>query len=202
MGLSESRKYIQQLHKRQNDPFLWPDFLTGLPDKTAILRKLDEVYPRLGKVSVAYVRISNIQSFLIKYGPNHHADIIQWAAAAIKTTADGCKEGFAGTLSTHDFMVICESQKMQPLIREAARLFETGMRRYYSPKDLKSQTTLAFARDRGKDVKKGLMKLVSVVADRKLPVKRGDFILSMARACDAAEASGEDVMIMDKGMLC
>ena len=202
MGLSEARKYIQQLHKRQNDPFLWPDFLTGLPDKTAIIKKLDEVYPKLGKISVAYVRISNIQSFLIKYGPNHHADIIQWAAAILKTTAEQCKNGFVGTLSTHDFMVVCESGEMKTFMAEAAGLFQKEMRRYYSAKDLKSQTTLAFTRDKGKDVRFGLMKLVSVIANRKLPLKRGDFILSMARACDAAEAAGEDIMVMDKGMLC
>jgi GGDEF domain-containing protein len=202
MGLSEARKYIQQLHKRQNDPFLWPDFLTGLPDKSAILRKLDEVYPRLGKTSVAYVRIANVQSFVIKYGPNHHADIIQWAAAILKTTSERCKNGFAGTLSTHDFMVICESGEMPTLMDEAARLFQKEMRRYYSPKDLKCQTTLSFTRDKGKDVRFGLMKLVSVIADRKLPVKRGDFILSMARACDAAEASGKDIMVLDKDLLC
>lgn len=202
MGLSEARKYIRQLHKRQNDPFLWPDFLTGLPDKTAILKKLDDVYPRLGKCSVAYVRITNIQPYLIKYGPNHHADIIQWAAAVLKTVSDGCRRGFAGTLSTHDFMVICESREVQTLMARAAGLFQKEMSRYYSQKDLKSRTTFAFAREKGKDVRIGLMKLVAVVADRKLPMKRGDFILSMARACDAAESSGDDIVVMDAEMIC
>jgi hypothetical protein len=30
----------------------------------------------------------------------------QWAAAILKTSADSRKNGFLGTLSTHDFMVI------------------------------------------------------------------------------------------------
>jgi GGDEF domain-containing protein len=202
MALSDARKYIQQLHKRQSDPFLWPDFLTGLPDKAAILRKLEEVYPKLGKIAVAYVRISNIQSYLIKYGPDHHGDIIQWTAAILKTTADRCRSGFAGTLGTHDFMVICESREFQNRLKEASGLFQKQMRMYYSPKDLKNRTTLAFTKEKGENISVGLMKLVSVVVDKKLPVKRGDLILNMARTCDALEDSGEDMMIINKGMIC
>jgi len=202
MALSEAKKYIQQLHKRQSDPFLWPDFLTGLPDKSAILRKLEDVYPKLGRTSIAYVRISNIQSYLIKYGPDHHADIIQWTAAILKTSADGCKSGFAGTLGTHDFMVMCESREIQNLMREASGLFQKQMRNYYSSKDLKDQTTLAFTKDKGENIRIGLMKLVCVIADKKLPVRRGDLILNMARLCDALEDSGEDMLIMKKDMIC
>ena len=202
MALSDAKTYIQQLHKRQSDPFLWPDFLTGLPDKAAILRKLEEVYPKLGKTAVAYVRIANIQSYLIKYGPDHHADIIQWTAAILKTTADRCKSGFAGTLATHDFMIMCESREFQGIMKEASGLFQKQMRNYYSPKDLKNRTTLTFTKDKGENIKVGLMKLVSVVAEKKLPVKRGDLILNMARVCDALEGSGEDMMIMNKDMIC
>jgi len=202
MALSEAKKYIQQLHKRQSDPFLWPDFLTGLPDKSAILRKLEDVYPKLGRTSIAYVRISNIQSYLIKYGPDHHADIIQWTAAILKTSADRCKSGFAGTLGTHDFMVMCESREIQNLMREASGLFQKQMRNYYSSKDLKDQTTLAFTKDKGENIRIGLMKLVCVIADKKLPVRRGDLILNMARLCDALEDSGEDMLIMKKDMIC
>jgi len=202
MGLSDARKYIQQLRKRQNDPFLWPDFLTGLPDKAAILKKLEDVYPKLGKISIAYVRISNIHSYLIKYGPNHHADIIQWAAAILKTSAVQCKNGFVGTLSTHDFIVTCESRQMPKLLDEADDLFERQMRTYYSQKDLKDRTTLSFTGDGETDIRVGLMKLVYVIADKKLSVERGDFILNMAGICDAVEGSGEDMMVLNQDMIC
>jgi len=202
MGLSDARKYIRQLHKRQNDPFLWPDFLTGLPDKAGILKKLEDVYSKLGKISIAYVRIANIHSYLIKYGPNHHADIIQWAAAILKTSADRCKNGFVGTLSTHDFMVICESREMQKRMDEAARLFEKQMSTYYSQKDLTERTTLSFTEDGGTDIRIGLMKLVYVIADKKLSVERGDLILNMASICDAVEGSGEDMMVLNQDMVC
>jgi len=202
MGLSDARKYIHQLRKRQSDPFLWPDFLTGLPDKPAILKKLENVYPKLGKISVAYVRIANIHSYIIKYGPNHHADIIQWAAAILKTTAARCKNGFVGTLSTHDFMVICESREMPKLMDEAADLFEKQMRKYYSLKDLKDRTTFSFTKERGTDIRIGLMKLVCVIADTKLSVERGDLILNMAGICDAVEGSGEDMMVLSQDMIC
>ncbi len=202
MRLSDARKYIQQLRRRQNNPFLWPDFLTGLPDKAAILKKLEDVYPKLGKISVAYVRIANIHSYVIKYGPNHHADIIQWAAAILKTSADRCNNGFVGTLSTHDFMVICQSREMTKLMDEAARLFEKQMRQYYSQKDLKDRTTLSFARDRGTGIRIGLVKLVYIIADKKLSVEGGDLIRNMAGICDAVEGSGEDMMVLNQDMVC
>jgi hypothetical protein len=47
MGLVEARKYIQDLHKRQSNPYLWPDYLTGLPDKAAIIKKMSEIRSKL-----------------------------------------------------------------------------------------------------------------------------------------------------------
>jgi len=202
MGLSEPRKYITDLRKRQNNPYLWPDYLTGLPDKTAILRKLEEIYPKMGKYSVAYVRISNIQSYLIKHGPNRHADIIQWAAAILKTSADSRKNGFAGTLSTHDFMVICECSDMQNLMEQAATLFRKRIADYYSKDDMKKQETLSFKKSDGKAVRIGLMKLVCVVADKKLPVKKSDLVINMARVCEAIEGTDDEMVIMTRDLLC
>jgi GGDEF domain-containing protein len=202
MGLSDAKKYIADLRKRQNNPYLWPDYLTGLPDKTAILRKLEEIYPKIGNYSVAYVRISNIRSYLIKYGPNRHADIIQWAAAILKTSADSRKNGFVGTLSTHDFMVICACRDMQLLMDQAAALFRKRIADYYSSEDLKKQETLSFKKGDGKAVSIGLMKLVCVVADKKLPVKKSDLIINMARVCDAIESTDDEMVIMTRDMLC
>jgi hypothetical protein len=48
----------------------------------------------------------------------------------------------------------------------------------------------------------GLMKLVYVIAARKLPVKGSDLILNMAKACDALEGSDDDMVFMTKEMLC
>lgn len=202
MGISEARKYIADHRKRQNNPYLWPDYLTGLPEKSAILRKLEEIYPKMGKYSVAYVRISNIQSYLIKYGPNRHADIIQWAAAILKTSADSRKNGFAGTLNTHDFMVICDCRDMQKLMEQAATLFNKRVADYYSKDDMKKQETLFFKKRDGKAVRIGLMKLVCVVADKKLPVKKSDLILNMARVCDTIEDTDDEMVMMTKDMLC
>ena len=202
MGLSEARKYIAEHRKRQNNPYLWPDYLTGLPEKSAILRKLEEIYPKIGNYSVAYVRISNIQSYLIKYGPDRHADIIQWAAAILKTSADSRKNGFAGTLSTHDFIVICDCHDMQKLMEQAATLFNKRVADYYSREDMQKQETLSFKKKDGKSVRMGLMKLVCVVADKKLPVKKSDLILNMARVCDTMEGTDDEMVMMTKDMLC
>jgi len=202
MGIAEARKYIADHRKRQNNPYLWPDYLTGLPEKSAILRKLEEIYPKMGKYSVAYVRIANIQSYLIKYGPNRHADIIQWAAAILKTSADSRKNGFVGTLSTHDFMVICDCHDMQKLMEQASTLFSKRVADYYSKDDMKNQATLSFKKRDGKAVRIGLMKLVCVVADKKLPVKKSDLVLNMARVCDTIEGTDDEMVMMTKDMLC
>ncbi|MDA8431488.1 MAG: hypothetical protein M0Z60_00830, partial [Nitrospiraceae bacterium] len=118
MGITEAKHYIQELHKRQENPYLWPDFLTGLPDKGAIIRNLDTVYPNLGRYSIAYVRIGNIHPYLVKYGPDRHADIIQWAAAILKTTCDKCSKCFVGTMSTHDFVITCQTKGMAGHLKE------------------------------------------------------------------------------------
>ncbi|MDP2157839.1 MAG: hypothetical protein Q8K68_09055 [Nitrospirota bacterium] len=202
MGLSDAKKYIADLRKKQNNPYLWPDYLTGLPDKSAILSKLEVIFPKMGKSSVAYVRISNIQSYLIKYGPNSHADIIQWAAAILKTSADSRSNGFAGTLSTHDFMVICDCRDMPKLVEKASVLFTKRIAEYYSKVDMKKQETLSFKKQDGKAVRIGLMKLVCVIADKKLPVKKSDLVINMGRVCDALESSGDELVILTKDMLC
>ena len=123
MGLTEAKKYIQDLRKRQSNPFLWPDYLTGLPDKSAIIKKMDEVFPKLGDYSVAYLRIDNIQPYLLKYGPHKHAEIIQWAAAILKTNSDKCPNSFVGILNTHDFIAICETKNMVKAIEGVREIF-------------------------------------------------------------------------------
>ena len=87
MGLREAQEYITRLHKLQDNPYNWPDYLTGLPDRAAVLKKIDEVYDKFDRYSVAYVRIVNVHPYLLKYGDSKHAEIIQWAAGLLKTTA-------------------------------------------------------------------------------------------------------------------
>src|SRR5512135_658244 len=147
MGIADARKYIQELHKRQENPYLWPDFLTGLPDKGAIIKNLDAVYPKLGRYAVAYVRIANIQPYLVKYGPDKHADIIQWAAAILKTTCEKCSRCFVGTISTHDFILSCETRNMVKHFKEAEKAFTKKMEAFYTKEDLASRTVLSFSRN-------------------------------------------------------
>ncbi len=197
MGVATARKYIVDLHKRQNDPFLWPDYLTGLPDKAAIIRKLEEIYPKLGDYAVAYVRIANIHPYLLKYGPNRHAEIIQWAAASLKAGAESCRSGFVGTLNTHDFILICKTKSMEKLFGDAKAIFDRKAATFYSKDDAKKKTVLHFNRDNGQAVRIGLMKLIAVVADRKLKVKRQDLIQQMGSLCDALEGSDQDTILLD-----
>lgn len=195
MGLTEAKKYIQELHKKQDDPYLWPDFLTGLPDRKAIIRKLEEFFPKLGKYSIAYVRISNIQPYLIKYGPDRHAEIIQWAAAILKTTCSKCPQCFVGALSTHDFVVMCKTDKLVKHIKEADRLFEKKIKAFYSAEDLKKKTTLSFRRG-GEKVHIGLLKLTAVVAGEKPGVEKSLLLQHMGRLCESAERNNGGIVAM------
>ncbi len=202
MGVAEARKYIEELHRKQANPYLWPDYLTGLPDKAAILKKLEEVFPRLGKLSVAYVRLANVHPYLIKYGPDRHAEVIQWAAAILKTSCERCENCFVGTLSTHDFIVMCDAEHMEKHLKEAARTFRKKAEQYYSQKDLKSKTVMSFSRNGGK-VDIGLMKLVCVVANRKLPVEKKDLLPHMGKVCEKIEmgSGGDDIVVMTADLL-
>ena len=201
MGLTEAKKYIQDLHKKQSNPFLWPDYLTGLPDKSAIIKKMYEFFPKLGEYSIVYLRIDNIQPYLLKYGPAKHAEIIQWAAGILKTTSEKFSDSFVGTLSTHDFIAICGKDNMVKLLEEAREIFRKKASTYYSQKDLAKGVTLSFDRNDGKKVNLGLMKFIAVVADKKLRVKRSRLILDMARICDALEGTEEDTVFMNNDMI-
>lgn len=196
MGIAEARKYIQQLHRRQENPDLWPDFLTGLPDKAAIIKRLEQVYPHIGRYSVAYVRIANVHPYLIKYGPDRHAEIIQWAAAILKTTCEKCSKCFVGTVSTHDFVIMCETKNMTKHFKEAARLFRKKVEAFYNEEDQASKTTLSFNRNGGK-INIGLMGLKAVIADKKLNIKKSHLLQDMGKACEGIEGTGEDIVVMN-----
>ncbi len=201
MVMNEAKQYIQDLRKKQKNPYLWPDYLTGLPDKAAIIKKMDEVFPKLGEYSIVYVRIANIQPYLIKYGSDSHAEIIQWAAAILKTSADKRSNSFVGTLSTHDFIVMCQTKKMAKLLEEVREMFRKKVSTFYSKEDLRKEMTLSFDRNDGKKINFGLMKFVAVAADKKFRVNKGQLIRNMAKVCDAMEATENEVVIMTNDML-
>lgn len=201
MGLIEARKYIQDLHKKQSNPYLWPDYLTGLPDKAAILKRIHELPPKLEEYSIAYIRIANIQPYLLYYGTDKHAEIIQWAAAILKTTADACSNAFAGTFKTHDFIVICTSKNMVKLFDEAREIFRKKMTTYYSKQDLAKGMILSYDKEEGERVDFGLMKLIAVVADNRVRVKRNHLIRNMARLCDAIEGTKDEIIVMRNNMI-
>lgn len=201
MGLTEAKKYINELRKKQNDPYLWPDYLTGLPDKAAIIRKVDDVFPRLGEYSIVYMRIANVQPYLLKYGPDRHAELVQWAAAILKTSLDDCQDGFVGTLNTHDFIWICNTRDMEKIITPAREMFRKKISSFYSKNDLTRGIVISFDRNDGKKVECGLMKLIAVISDKKLKIKKNQLIRNMSRICDSAECAENEVITMSNDMI-
>ena len=187
MGLPEVNKYIKELRRKQSDPGNWPDYLTGLPGKSAILHELDKIYPKLGRNSVAYVRIANIYPYLIKYGYSHHADLIEWSAAILKTTAEGLDEGsFVGTIGTHDYIVISKQSEMDGILKKSQELFEKKARACYSPEDRKKGVILSFEAG-GKTMRVGLMKLIYAATDKKINLPRIDILPYLSGLCSRLE---------------
>jgi GGDEF domain-containing protein len=201
MGLTDARKYISELHKRQSDPYLWPDYLTGLPDKAAIIKKVDEVFPKLGEYSIIYVRIANVQPYLLKYGPDRHAEVVQWAAAILKTSSDECPDGFVGTLNTHDFIGICKTRNMDKIFSRARDMFRKKIMTFYSKEDIAKGHIISFDRNDGKKVECGLMNLKAVITNKKLRIKKNQLIRNMARICNSEDIAEGEVIIMSNDMV-
>lgn len=181
MGLRDAKKYISELRKRQDDPLQWPDFLTGLPNNRAIIQKMKDIYPKLGRYAIAYVCIKDINSYLIKYGPERHAEIIQWAAAILKTTADRhyC---FVGSSKSHNFVAVGRKSDIKAFVDEAGKLFDKKARTFYGKRDLDSKSVLSFVSE-GKKVNLGLMKLSSSIIDSKTAVPRADILPYLEKNC-------------------
>lgn len=181
MGLREAKDYISKLHKRQKNPYNWPDYLTGLPDRAAVLKKVDDIYSSLGKYSIAYVKIGNVHPFLLKYGDASHAVIIQWAAAILKTTASAFKGSFVGAVGTHEFVVIARAFDMNQLLDKSRKLFIKKMKGYYSASDVERNYIFSFTRD-GNKINVGFMDLVYVILEEPR-VKRFNVIPYLAQLC-------------------
>jgi GGDEF domain-containing protein len=181
MGIRDAQKYISNLRKRQADPMLWPDYLTGLPDSHAIVTKTKEIYPKLGRYAVAYIRISNINSYLIKYGSDRHAEIIQWAAAILKTCGD-THNCFIGATSNHDFVAVCKKADIQPFLSSAEKLFNKKIEHFYKRDDLNRKSVLSFVSN-GRRVTLGLMKLIAYTIDGKTDIPREELIPYLESNC-------------------
>jgi hypothetical protein len=185
MGLREAKKYITELHRKQGNPYLWPDFVTGLPDTSAIVKKTGEVYPKLGKYAVSFIRIANIHPYLVKYGPGRHSEIIQWAAAVLKTTMDEHK-GFVGALGSHDFVAVCRAGRTEDFLREASATFEKKINTFYSKEDLERKTIMSFKKG-NRTINIGLMRLLHATANGSTRIPEESLIPHLAKLCSDME---------------
>ncbi|MGD2080582.1 MAG: hypothetical protein PVJ36_05580 [Nitrospirota bacterium] len=183
MGLKDAKKYILDLHKRQDNPLLWPDYLTGLPNTHAIIKIVKDAYPKLGKYAIAHICIADINTYLIKYGSDRHAEIIQWAAAILKTTADN-HSCFVGVSKSHDFVAVGKKQDVRNLLGDASRLFDRKVKSFYDEGDLSRKSVLSFVSD-GKEVNVGLMKLAYSVIDSRTEVPREEVLAYLEESCSA-----------------
>lgn len=185
MGIVDAKKYITDLRRKQGDPAQWPDFLTGLPDKTVIVRKVNDVFSRLDRYAVTYVRIVNVEPYLLKYGSERHMEIIQWAAAILKTTIDRY-QGFLGAYDTHDFVVICRKKDVKAFLDEASDTFRKKIKSFYSEEDLKKKAVLSFTKDDRK-IDMGLMDLLSVSTEELPTVPEDRLVAHLAKLVNRLE---------------
>lgn len=184
MGIQDARRYITELHRKQNRPDFWPDFLTGLPDKTASIRKANDVRASLDRHVVLLLRIANIRPYLLKYGPRKHTEIIQWAAAILKTTMDNFG-GFVGAYDTHDFIAVCRRKDAAAFLEDTARMFGRKIKTFYSDEDLRKKNILSFMGD-GRQVEVGFMELLSVSSEE-VPATGESFIPHLVKQMNELE---------------
>ncbi len=157
MGLQEAKKYITQLSRKQGKPELWPDFLTGLPDKSATVLKVTKAIEK-GRGGILYIRIADVEPYLVKYGSKKHAEIVKWAAAILQTTAEKYN-AFVGYYDTHDFVVILRKRDIKGFTDEVRKLFQKKAESFYSEKDVKQRSVISFEGSGG-HVDVGLMRFV------------------------------------------
>jgi GGDEF domain-containing protein len=185
MSINEAKKYISELHRKQKNPYLWPNFLTGLPDVGAIINKINEVYPKLSRYSISYIRIANIHPYLIKYGSGRHSEIIQWAAAILKTTAD--KHGaFVGAFGTHNFVAICKKKDAAEILSEASKTFQKKAKTFYSKEDIKKKTPLSFTRE-GRRINIGFMQFIASTIEGESEIPKENLLQHLGAICTELE---------------
>jgi GGDEF domain-containing protein len=183
MGLREAGKYIATLHEKQADPLNWPDFLTGLPDHAAVVRKVDDVYDKLDTHCVVYFRIENIEPYLAKYGTEKHVEIIEWAAAILKSTMDKYN-GFLGTVGVHEFLIICKAACCEDFISSVQVAFSKKIKDYYSDEDIKKGEVMSFKTNGGKKVSLGIMHFKHSMADDACSfVPKDKFLICLKELC-------------------
>ncbi len=194
MSLQRARRYIEQLHRRQDNPYLWPDYLTGLPDQRAVVRKVSEVYPRIGRFAICYLRIANIEPYLMKYGYDNHSEIIQWAAAILKSVASETGQTFVGKAGTHEFVVITRPSKTAEFIRKANTLLRRKLRHWLNEEDIKRGYIFTFTDVTGQVRKAGLLKFVCAYVDRPVEVEKLELLPYLKNLCRKAEMQGRTTL--------
>jgi len=196
MSLTRAKDYIKDLRRRQTNPFLWPDYLTGLPDKAAVLHFLDEIYPKLGTYSIAYLRITNVDPYLVKYGSDRHAEIVQWAAAILKTVADELgRKNFVGALKTHDFVLMAKTERMEPILKKAIPMFSRQIRKFYTEDDRNRGYLVSFRRNRH-EIRIGLMGLIYVMTSSAYGIPQSILLPTLDDQCSSLETSGDQALLI------
>ncbi|RME63401.1 MAG: GGDEF domain-containing protein [Nitrospirae bacterium] len=194
MSLQRARRYIEQLHKRQDNPYLWPDYLTGLPDQRAVVKKLSDIFPKIGRYAICYLRIANIEPYLMKYGYDKHAEIIQWAAAILKSVAIETGQTFVGKAGTHEFVVIIRPSKISDFIKKANSLLRRKSRAWYNQEDLKRGFIFTYQDASGEERQAGLLKFVCAYVDSQINLERMELLPYLKNLCRKAETEDRTVL--------
>jgi len=185
MGIQEAKRYLSDLKRKQGKPELWPDFLTGLPDKSTTLKKVGEALSKRVKPAVLYIRVADVEPYLVKYGSTHHIEVVKWAAAILKTTAEKYG-GLVGVYDTHDFIAILKKKDAGSFMEEALQTFDRKAKSFYSEQDLKRKTVLSFEGNGG-HVNVGLMRFVHASSEDFPPTTPEKLIPTLARSARKAE---------------
>jgi len=140
--------------KRLNHLALDANPNTGLPGNNSILDELKRVLSAGEAVTVIYADLDNFKVYNDIYGFAQGDKVIIFTANVIRVSLHiaGCGDAFLGHVGGDDFVLVVPSEKCQAVADEIIDRIDSGIREFYSAKDLERGHVVAT--DRGGKNKK------------------------------------------------
>lgn len=118
---------------KRADQMLSVNPLTELPGNVSIITEVNKRLCRREKFAFAYLDIDNFKAFNDKYGFNKGDRVIMFTAEILKKASD--KKDFIGHIGGDDFVIICDSDKIESLCDRVIEEFDFRIPQFYNPAD-------------------------------------------------------------------
>ena len=113
--------------------------LTGLPGNIQIENELKRRIGSKGMYAVLYTDLDNFKAYNDKYGFMNGDEVIKYTAEVLKEAIQehGKRGDFLGHIGGDDFVAIVDYENAKKIGRTIIKLFDKGIKEYYSEEDIK-----------------------------------------------------------------